>query len=290
MTDSNSTDASSKPANAASTASGDTASQPSTASLYGGMTRADGSKTDGFSIPKMGAEVGYQVVSEDEVPPFRASGLICLVLGLLGFSALVAWQMLILPIAAIVFGVIAMRPWQGRRPAGTTAAVIGLVLASGFLAAGFTIPFAKKSTMGGQAEYFAREFLELVGNGDIELASELQKEARNRQVKEMNLIKQYQEDLIAREQSDEGPSNGGATDQISAAGPDIPWELAQSPRVFVKYNTEKVDTLWVDPTGEVGEKVHVELQWTPNEETGKADWHVTSFHFHRELIVAPSIL
>ncbi|MCM2373445.1 DUF4190 domain-containing protein [Aporhodopirellula aestuarii] len=245
--------------------------------------------SDGFAIPKMGAEVGYEVLSDDDVPPFRSSGLVCLILGLLSFSALVAWQMLVLPIAAIIFGLVAMRKWTGQRPAGTTAAVIGLILATGFGAAGITIPLAKNRTMGNQAVYFAKEYLELVGRGDAELALELRKEARNRQLTEMNLKQAYSKDPIAKE-SMEAEGDNGLIDIIQAAGPDIPWELAEPPRVFVKYNMERVDTYWVDPSGRVKEKIQLLMQWSPNEQTKKGEWHVNLFQIARELIVAPSIL
>ncbi|MBB3207561.1 hypothetical protein FHS27_003386 [Rhodopirellula rubra] len=258
-------------------------------SLYAPKSGSDSQADSLFSIPRMGAEVGYDVATDDDVPPFRTSGLVCFILGLLSFSATVAWQMLILPIAAIIFGVIAMRRWTGQRPAGTTVAVIGLLLASGFGAAGVAIPMAKNKTMGDQAVYFAGEYLELVGRGDTELALELRKEARNRQVNEMNLQKAYAEDPIARETM-ENESENAMIESIRKAGSDIPWELAEPPRVFVKYNNERVDTYWVDPSGRVKDKIQILMQWTPNEKTNTGEWHVNLFQVARELIVAPSVL
>ncbi|MFG0255225.1 MAG: hypothetical protein ACF787_09010 [Rhodopirellula sp. JB053] len=242
-----------------------------------------------FDVPRMGAEVGYEEASDDDIPPFRTSGVVCLILGMLSFAATVAWQMLILPLAAIGFGVFALRKWSGQRPAGTTVAVIGLLLACGFGAAGVTIPMAKRKTMGDQGVYFAKEYLKLVGRGDYELALELRKEARNRQVSEMNLQKAYAEDPVARE-SMETVTESGLVESVKQAGPDIPWELAEPPRVFVKYNNERVDTYWVDPTGKVKDKIQVLMQWTPSEKTGKGEWHVNLFQVARELLVAPSVL
>lgn len=246
------------------------------------------SSAERFSVPKMGSEVGYQVVSDDDVPPMRASGLVCLGLGLLSFSAILAWQMLIFPIAAIFFGMIALRRWSGRRPAGVAAAAVGLALASGFGALGVTIPMAKRMTLGNQAEYFAREFLEVVGNGDMELAMELQKSVQDRQVKEMNLEMAYEKDEIAHESIEETSTSKIMSDILSA-GPDVPWELAEPVRVYAKYNVDRVNTYWLDPSGQVEGKVQVELQWTPDEETGVANWHVDRFGFYHEPVVAPSI-
>ena len=241
-----------------------------------------------LAVPRMGAESGYQLVSEDEVPPLRASGIVCFVLGALSFWATVAWQMLIIPILAIIFGIVAMRKWGSIRPAGTTVAVIGLVLASAFGAIGVMLPVMKQQTLGKQAEYFANEFLELCGEGEIELALELQKNAANRQLANMNLKEAYAEDDVASSQMEE--AGNGLIDEISAAGPDIEWELAEPVRVFFKYGIEKADTYWIDPSGKVKQKIQVLLEWHPNEGEQTGQWHVALFQHYRELIVAPSIL
>ncbi len=241
-------------------------------------------------MPRMGAEVGFQVVSEDDVPPFRASGLVCLVLGLLSASAMVAWQMLILPIAAIAFGVFALRRWHGRRPAGTTVAVIGLVLASCFGAGGLALSLAKQSTLGNQGEYFARQYLELIGNGDLALAAELGKEARDRQVKGMNLNEAYKEDEMAKSKMEREEAQSMEQDTIELAGPNINWEMAQSPRVYLHHGVQHVETQWLDPSGKIKEKVIVDMQWSPDEEHEIGNWHVNACYFYHETVYAPSVL
>ncbi len=246
--------------------------------------------TSGLDLPKMGAEVGFQVVSEDDVPPMRASGLICLILGVLSVSAMVAWQMLMLPIAAIAVGIFALRKWHGRRPAGTTAAVVGLVLASCFGAGGLTLPLAKRHTMAQQGEYFARQYLELIGRGDIELAAELRKEKRNRQVKGMNLREAYKKDEVAKSSISTEEEQNVERDAIQLAGPGIKWELAWPARVYRYYGMERVETVWVDPSGKIPEKVLIGLQWSPDDENEVGNWHVHQFNYYRELIYAPSVL
>lgn len=241
-----------------------------------------------LSVPRMGAESGFQLVSEDEVPPLRASGIVCFVLGALSFWALIAWQMIIIPVLAIIFGIIAMRKWGSVRPAGTTVAVIGLVLASVFGAVGVMLPTMKQQTLGKQAEYFAHEFLELCGEGEMELALELQKRAPNRQLANMNLKEAYAEDDVANSQMEE--ADNGLFETISAAGPDIEWELAESARVYFKYGIEKADTYWIDPSGKIKGKIQVQLEWHPNEDERTGQWHVALFQTYRDRIVAPSIL
>lgn len=238
----------------------------------------------------MGAEVGFQVVSEDDTPPFRASGLVCFVLGLLSAAAMVAWQMLILPIAAIAFGIFALRKWHGQRPAGTTVAVIGLILASCFGAGGLALPLAKRATLANQAQYFARQYLELLGRGDIELATELRKEVRNRQVEGMNLIEAYRKDELAQSEMEREENRNPEQEAIELAGPDIQWELAQSPRVYQHYGIQRVETLWADPSGTIKEQVVVDMQWSPDEKQGIGNWHVHRSNFYREVIYAPSVL
>lgn len=248
------------------------------------------SASSGLDLPRMGAEVGFQVVNDDDVPPFRASGLVSLLLGLLSASALIAWQMLVLPIAAILFGVFALRKWTGPRPAGTTAAVIGLLLASCFGAGGLAIPLAKRATVGKQAEFFARQYLELIGNGDVELASELRKEARNRQVASMNLKELYRKEALAKSETEPEENRNSEQDAIQLAGPNIPWELVERPRVYSYYGMERVETIWFDPSGKLTEKVVIELQWSPDDKNNIGNWHVNNFHFYRDLIYAPSVL
>lgn len=264
-------------------------------SLYSSPSRdatspPDASARSGLDLPKMGAEVGFQVVNDDDVPPFRASGLVSLMLGLLSASALIAWQMLVLPVAAIGFGIFALRKWTGPRPAGTAAAVIGLVLASCFGAGGLAIPLAKRATIGKQAEFFARQYLELMGKGDIELVAELRKEARNRQVSSMNLRELYKKEALAKTDMERAESQNSEQEAIQLAGPNIHWELAEPSRVFSYYGMERVETIWVDPSSTVKEKVVVEMQWAPDDENNVGNWHVNNFHFYRELIYAPSVL
>lgn len=240
------------------------------------------------AIPRMGAESGYQMISEEDVPPLRTSGIVCFIFGLLSFWALVAWQMLIFPVLAIIFGTIAMRKWGRVRPAGTTIAVIGLILASGFGAVGVAMPVLKQRTLGKQAEYFASEFLELCGKGEVELALELQKPFQNRQLKTMDLEKAYESDSIASSEMEEAGDSMVST--IHELGPNIDWKLAEPVRVFYKYGVEKADTYWIDPSGEYDQKVQILLEWHPNDQDQTGQWHVAQFQLFRELIVAPSIL
>ncbi|CAN0488274.1 unnamed protein product [Hapterophycus canaliculatus] len=104
----------------------------------------------------------------------------------------------------------------------------------------------------------------------------------------MDLKKAYSEDDVANKQMEE--SEGGMIDTIAEAGPDIQWELAEPVRVFFKYGIEKADTYWIDPSGTFKQKIQILLEWHPNEEDKTGQWHVALFQYHRELIVAPSIL
>lgn len=85
-------------------------------------------------------------------------------------------------------------------------------------------------------------------------------------------------------------SRSAEQDTIQLAGPNIDWELAERPRVFSTYGVERVATTWIDPSGKVKEKVVIEMQWSPDDETNIGNWHVNNLHFYRDLIYAPSVL
>lgn len=253
-----------------------------------GTSHRSGNLFDGPAVSQMGAEVGFEVVSNDGVAPLRPSGVVCLILGLLSFSATIALPMVAIPVIAIAFGLYALRRHEGPKPVGTTAAIIGLMLASCAGAAGLAIPYFKQQSIGKQGAYFAKEFMSVIGDGNVNLALELKKHAKNRQLATMNLEKVYEEDDIAREER-ESAMEGAFTD-LKVAGPGIEWELAERPRVYVNWGVNKVDTYWIDPSGKISQKVQVLMEWTPIESTGKGEWRVGLFQYYRERLVAESIL
>ncbi|MCC9644432.1 hypothetical protein LOC71_19340 [Rhodopirellula sp. JC740] len=261
----------------------------SSKSLFlGGAAKATAASREKY-VPRMGEESALEEVLVEDVAPVRISAFVGLLVAISSFTAAVAKPMLVLPVLAIALCLFALRKHDGRtKPVGTLAARIGLVLACLFGSTGFFVHHLKSRTLGNQAVYFARQYLELAARGEESLAIELQKTKPNRQVATMQLNEAYSQDESAMEQLENFRS--GAYVDVKKAGLDTEWELDRRPRVFQKYGREKVDTYWRDPSGKFNGVIQVELEWSPAYEGEEADWHVSLFQVERELIVAPSVL
>jgi hypothetical protein len=239
------------------------------------------------STPRMGAEAGYEL--DDAQNPVRFSGFVCLLLGLTSAFALLGRPLLLVPFAALVFGLIALRPSVDGIPVGTFAAKLGLVLATGFAACGFFLPMAKERTLGGQAEVFVKEFLAVLGRGEWELASELQKPYRSRFLPTMPIKEFYSQNPDASRALTEMLDSNSLLMDIGAKYANSDWQLV-STRVFTNWGRQKVDTLWIDKNGDPNQKLQVELEYEVDKQFDRGEWHITLFQYHRERLVAESVL
>ncbi len=245
-------------------------------------------------IPAMGDESTYAPV-EGETPPVRPSGFVGLILGIISFAATAGLQALLIPLAAIAVCLFALRKSGDVRPVGTTAAKIGLILACGFGACGAGLIYFKYQTIGGQAEHFAREFLELCRTDNKPLIAELQRSAINRRPAETRLDETPEatgepepSSEEAAMMASEAAEEGGLADQIRELPRDPQWKLVDKD-VFIRYRVEKVELRFKDTTGQMSSDVTVEMIWDGDKD-GIGQWHVGLFQFHRERIVAESIL
>lgn len=244
--------------------------------------------TDTFdpTIPRMRAEAGFEL--DDSAPPLRVSGFICLLFGALSFLSILGQPMLVLPLVAIVFGVFALRRSSGRTPVGTRPAMLGMVLAVGFGSCGLFIPWMKTVTLGGQAEKFSRDYMEVVARGEDEFAMELRKDYVNRFPDTMSLKQHYSMSENSRRALEEFKAESlNAT--IRDRGPNAEWVLDRPIRVYYSYGREHAEVVWVDPTGDTTAKVQFFLEYRPDN-NGNGQWHVDLVQSYRELIVAESIL
>lgn len=239
------------------------------------------------TLTRMGAEGGYQV--DEQQPPVRFSGFVCLLFGLLSIFSLLGRPLLLIPLAAFLFGAIALRKSPFGVPVGTTAAKLGLVLAVGFGACGFFLPWAKEQTLGTQAAYFVRQFFEVVHKGEWELVAELQKPYQNRLMSSMPLKEFYEVNEQAAQGLTEMRENG-TYEAIQNADRVEDWELASSPHVFTRWGRQMVDTRWRDRSGNSKQIIQVELEYIVDRKTDMGHWHVTLFQFYRDRLVAESVL
>lgn len=240
------------------------------------------------AVPTMGAETGYELDEQARVP-LRITGFLCLLFGLLSAAALLGRPLLLLPIVAVVFGLIALRPSGGQKPVGTMPAKVGLVLAVGFGFCGFFLPWMKTRTLGSQAAYFAQEYLELIAQDEVEMAMELRRDHVNRHLNSTPLDLYYQHNEDARV-SLQRFREEDVYQAIRRAGPGADWQLVEPVRVYHEYGREKATTLWSDGGGVLRKPVYVILAYQVDAETGDGQWHVEACRIEQELLYAEPVL
>ncbi|MGV3484360.1 MAG: hypothetical protein ACO1RT_08075 [Planctomycetaceae bacterium] len=224
-----------------------------------------------FATPAMSAE-GEPAV-ELEVAPVRLSGLIALGLGLLSFVAVLGAPLIIVPIVAAAFALFALRPYPGERPVGIVAAWIGLFCAVMFGVWGISERHFKDKAMGAQATRFAGEWLRLVGQGDLELALELQVHPSRRQPESMPLADYYQRstagiDLLKQFKEQE------VMPRLIELGTRPQWQPARAPKVYTLYGRELTQTVWRDTTGSYPQLIKIVLEYLPQQSSTTAQWKI----------------
>ncbi len=237
-------------------------------------------------VPKMGAEGGFEV--DETVPPLRISGFLCLLFGLLSVLSLITFPMIAMPIIAIAFGLFALRSYEGPKPVGLTLAKIGLVLAVGLGACGFSVHKFKQSTLANQAEYFARQYLQVIGTGEFAVALELKKDVINRLPMHMPLDEHYNSTEELKKSLSEF-ADEGLNKEIHELGPDTKWVLLKKPYVFQKYGTDQAEMVFTNPESKDPKKVYVLLKFEIDKQ-GILQWRVDQLRIDMERLVAESIL
>lgn len=234
----------------------------------------------------MQAEAGYEV--DESAAPLRISGFLCLIFGLLSFAAILGKPLLVFPLIAFLFGMVALRKYGGPKPVGTRAALVGLVLAAGFGACGLFLPWMKSRTLGNQAEQFARYYMETVARGHDEFAMELQKDYVNRMSTDMSLQEHYASSELASRQLEEF-KNSSVTRELQKRGPDAEWILERPTRIYYSYGREHAELVWMDPTGSSSLRIQMFMEYV-RDSKGRGQWHMATIQPLRQRIVADSIL
>ncbi|NND96783.1 MAG: hypothetical protein HKN47_05570 [Pirellulaceae bacterium] len=239
------------------------------------------------STPVMSAEAGFD--GSDAQAPIRISGFLCLLLGLLSVITFMAPGLLVLPFAAILLGAFALRRYDPPKPVGITPAYLGVLLAVGFGAFGLGIPLMKQKMVGEQAEYLARQYVELVARGEDYYAIELRKEFNNRFIRSMPLEEHYKDNENATKTLEEFREDG-IYEVLRRIGPDANWELDRAVRCYYRYGREHADVVLVNHDKSKPVLVRVILQCIEHPDTGDLEWHVDTCMQYRERLVAESIL
>lgn len=238
----------------------------------------------------MGAEAGYAV--EETPPPIRVTGFAACGFGLFSVLCLLALPLLLLPFLAIVFGLIALRPYQGERPVGVRPAKLGILLAAGFGAAGLLHPYFIHRTIGGEASYFARQYLMLVAQGDYEMAMELAKRHGNRLPNRMSLRRHYSPLRAEADPGAEFPNSVANYDMMEGIadlveiGPSIELVEAKPARVYSRYGRPRVDTFWNNKKFAFRDDLKVTLEYVIDSGDRSRQWFVTGIAWDRDQPIA----
>jgi len=209
----------------------------------------------------------------DEPRPIRLSGFLAFGLGLLSFTALFGAPMIVVPVLAALAALFALRPYQGQRPVGLTVATIGLFAAVLFGVWGVTQRHLRQQTMSEQAVQFAASWLDLIAQGDIELAVELRAEPGRRQSATMPLDEYYLHSEDGRRTMSEFRENE-AVKEVLQAGENARWELTAPPRTYSLNGRDMVDTTWRDLSGTLSKGIRVGLAYLPAEGDEPAQWKI----------------
>ena len=241
-------------------------------------------------VPQMRAETGFEDV--ESRTPFRISGFLCLLLGLLSVLAVFGKPLLVFPLGAFVVGFIALRRNEegagGPRPVGTTPAMIGMVLAAGFGACGYFMPWFKDMTLGAQAEKFGRDYLEVISRGDDYYAIELGKDYANRFPTTMDLDQHYALSEQGQKVLEEFQSSA-VVNTVREGGEGANWVLDRSVRIYYSYGREHAVLIWKDSNGGVTTKLHMFLDYMVDSK-GNGQWYVEECTVLSARFTAPAIL
>ncbi len=223
------------------------------------------------STPLMTAAPDPELLEEPR--PIRLSGFVGFGLGLLSFTALFGAPMVIVPVLAALAAIYALRPYQGERPVGLTVATIGLFAAVLFGVWGVTYRHLRNQTMAEQAVQFASDWLDLLAQGDIELAVELRAHPSRRQSETMPLDEYYLQSEDGRRTMSEFRENEVVREVIQA-GDRVRWELAAAPRIYTLNGRDLADTIWRDQSGTLAGGVRVGLEYIQSRGKEPAQWKV----------------
>jgi len=233
----------------------------------------------------MNSEAGFDM---EATPPLRVSGFICLGLGVLSGLCIIAKSMLILPIAAFLFGLLALRKTDGPKPVGTRVACVGMFLAAAFGSCGYMVDRMKTVTLSRQAESFARDYMELIALGQDEHALELQKEWFNRLSTDMNLADHYTSDPRIVEQLVQFKTDA-VNLELKRRGVDAEWVLDRPTSIYFQFKSDHAEIIWSDPTLETSMKIQMFMDYRIDQ-SGLGQWQMSTVQPLQTRLVAPSVL
>lgn len=246
----------------------------------------------------MSAETGYEVDADGT--PLRVTGFLALIAALISVFSVVAPPMVGFAVAAIGFGIFALRRSDSPNlPVGTNCARVAIVLATLFGSCGLARPLIKHYTIARQAEHFAREFVSVASQGNEAYVAELHKSYVNRFLRSMPLEQQYKEQREQLEKmmasqdgggTGEEPPEVGSISLVKAYSPDHEWVLDRPVHVYHHYGRKMARVVLAADRSENPYRLMILMEYLVHRDRGTLEWHVDTFQTYRDRIVADSIL
>ncbi len=224
-----------------------------------------------FATPSMSEEHTPELALD--TTPIRFSGFIALVLGLASFMAIFGEALIVVPAMAILLGAFALRRYSGDRPVGVIAAGIGVFCALMFGVWGVSERHFKKQQMSDQATRFAYEWLQLVGQGNIELALELQIHPQRRQTQSMPLTDYYERSDVGAKMMQQFREQD-VVPQLIAAGDKPKWVPERPAKVYTLFGRELTQTVWRDTSGVYPRTLKIVLEYIAGRSSKVAQWKI----------------
>lgn len=224
-----------------------------------------------FSTPAMSVEGTPEL--ELPVAAIRLSGFFALLLGLISFVSVLGETLILVSIVAALLAIWAIRPYKGDRPVGVIAGRIGLFCAILFGVWGYSERHFKHQTMSSQAIKFANAWLDLISEGNLELAVEMQAHPARRQPESMPLEDYYVRSESAIRTMTEFKEQD-PIDKLIKLTKKPQWELAGEPYVYQIYGREMTETIWKDITGAHSERVKVVMELLSDTSLSQPEWRV----------------
>ncbi len=212
----------------------------------------------------------------DEIErPFRPSGVVALLLGVVSAGAVATMQMIVIPILAVVVACYALRPAKGAnvQPAGRGLAVVGMCLALLFGSWGFGYFKVRESQLTSGSAVFAENWLNVLGEGKQEIAFELTRPRHQRQIQTMPLKTYYGFNNPETHQQFKDFMSRDAPQSVFDAKGKPKWQEDGVVSIYRLYDQDYVAIRMIDTTRTISQPIVVTICRSPwIEQDGTVDW------------------
>lgn len=158
----------------------------------------------------------------------NVAAILALILGLGSVGALLHPQVWIVPILAVALGILGLALAHRRdNMGGTVTSWLAIALALFFVSTAASRIYFQRSVIYSEAEFIGRRWLQLVIDGEVEMAHQAMLHPASRQAFGLSVDDYYAMDEKAREDKDKVFSQPPAAD-IAALGPDAKIKLVRN--------------------------------------------------------------